>query len=200
MRIQTAHERADDFDRAQRASQGDAEAFGDIYKRTHQFVLGVCYKVIGNLGEAEEVTQDVYIHLLRKLHLFKGESAFTTWLYMVALNESRMYLRRQAKKLECSTNLDVALNITTLGTGNPRKMSVMDHLALTDALIQLPTGYRKVLMLHDLEGFEHSEVAEILGCSIGTSKSQLFKARIKLKKLLNKKCNPKLPSSSLFST
>jgi RNA polymerase sigma-70 factor (ECF subfamily) len=78
------------------------------------------------------------------------------------------------------------------GTENPRKMPVVDKIAIENAIEQLPTGYRNVFVLHDVEGYEHEEVAKILGCSVGTSKSQLHKARLKLRKLLQKKANPRL--------
>jgi RNA polymerase sigma-70 factor (ECF subfamily) len=107
-------------------------------------------------------------------------------------NQVLMHFRQRNVKFEKTTEEGDPPEQTVRGTENPFKMPIVDKIALESAIDQLPTGYKNVFVLHDVEGFEHEEVARILGCSVGTSKSQLHKARLKLRKLLKKKANPRL--------
>ena len=184
--------KATDFELATAAAQGDMAAFEEVYKRHHRRVYSVCLRMLQNTSEAEDLTQDVFIQLYRKIGSFRGDSAFTTWLHRMTVNQVLMHFRKRTVKFEKTTEEGETPDQVVAGTSNPERMSVVDKIALDNAIAQLPEGYKNVFVLHDVEGFEHEEVARILGCSVGTSKSQLHKARLKLQKLLKKKANPRL--------
>lgn len=181
-----------DFDLARRAAAGDMVAFEELYQRHHRRVYSICLRMLQSPSEAEDLTQDVFIQLYRKIGSFRGDSAFTTWLHRMAVNQVLMHFRKKAVKLEKTTEEGETPVQIVSGSDNPRKMQIVDKIALENAIDQLPDGYKKVFVLHDIEGYEHEEVARLLGCSVGTSKSQLHKARLKLRKLLQKKANPRL--------
>ena len=177
---------------AQRASSGDMGAFEELYQRHHRRVYSICLRMLQSPSEAEDLTQDVFIQLYRKIGSFRGDSAFTTWLHRMAVNQVLMHFRKKAVKFEKTTEEGETPVQIVSGSNDPRKMQIVDKIALENAIDQLPDGYKKVFVLHDIEGYEHEEVAKILGCSVGTSKSQLHKARLKLRKLLGRKANPRL--------
>ena len=187
-----SHAKAKDFDLTQAASAGDMGAFEEIYQRHHRRVYSICLRMLQNAHEAEDLTQDVFIQLYRKIGSFRGDSAFTTWLHRMTVNQVLMHFRKRNVKFEKTTEEGETPDQVVAGTANPEKMPIVDKIALENAIDQLPDGYKNVFVLHDVEGFEHEEVARILGCSVGTSKSQLHKARLKLRKLLKKKANPRL--------
>ena len=188
--------KATDFELAQVASKGDMAAFEEIYRRHHRRVYSICLRMLQNASEAEDLTQDVFIQLYRKIGSFRGDSAFTTWLHRMTVNQVLMHFRKRTVKFEKTTEEGETPEQIVSGTANPEKMRIVDKIALDNAIEQLPAGYKNVFLLHDVEGFEHEEVARILGCSVGTSKSQLHKARLKLQKLLKKKANPRLAGLS----
>ncbi len=181
-----------DFELTKRSAKGDMVAFEEVYRRHHRRVYSICLRMLKNTTEAEDLTQDVFIQLHRKIGSFRGDSAFTTWLHRLSVNQVLMHFRKRNVKFEKTTEEGETPVEVVDGTVNPRKMQVVDKIALEDAIEQLPNGYRNVFVLHDVEGYEHEEVARILGCSVGTSKSQLHKARLKLRKLLQKKAPPRL--------
>jgi len=183
---------ATDFELTQAASTGDMGAFEEIYQRHHRRVYSICLRMLQNAYEAEDLTQDVFIQLYRKVGSFRGDSAFTTWLHRMTVNQVLMHFRKRNVKYEKTTEEGDTPDQVVAGTADPDKMPIVDKIALESAIDQLPAGYKNVFVLHDVEGFEHEEVARILGCSVGTSKSQLHKARLKLRKLLKKKANPRL--------
>ncbi len=185
---------ATDFELTQMAAGGDMVAFEEVYQRHHRRVYSICLRMLQNAYEAEDLTQDVFIQLYRKIGSFRGDSAFTTWLHRMTVNQVLMHFRKRNVKYEKVTEEGETPDQVVSGTANPEKMRVVDKIALESAIDQLPDGYKNVFVLHDVEGFEHEEVARILGCSVGTSKSQLHKARLKLRKLLKKKANPRLIS------
>ena len=143
-----------------------------------------------NTAEAEDLAQEVFIQLYRKVGSFRGESAFTTWLHRLTVNQVLMHFRRRGVKVEQVTEDGESPQQVVVGTENPSQMPVVDRIALDKAVSQLPPGYRAVFVLHDVEGHEHEEVARLLGCSVGTSKSQLHKARMKLRQLLRQQNEP----------
>ncbi len=183
---------AKDFELTQAAANGNMMAFEEIYNRHHRRVYSICLRMLQNATEAEDLTQDVFIQLHRKIGSFRGDSAFTTWLHRLTVNQVLMHFRKRNVKFEKTTEEGETPIQIVGGTENPRKMPVVDKIAIENAIGQLPDGYRNVFVLHDVEGYEHEEVARILGCSVGTSKSQLHKARLKLRKLLQKKAPPRL--------
>ena len=184
--------KATDFQLAQAASKGDMVAFEEIYQRHHRRVYSICLRMLQNAYEAEDLTQDVFIQLYRKIGSFRGDSAFTTWLHRLTVNQVLMHFRKRNVKFEKTTEEGETPDQTVPGTADPARMPIVDKIALENAIDQLPAGYKNVFVLHDVEGFEHEEVARILGCSVGTSNSKLHKARLKLRKLLKKKANPRL--------
>src|SRR5256714_862442 len=186
---------ARDFDLTRAAAKGDMNAFEEIYTRHHRRVYSICLRMLQSTSEAEDLTQDVFIQLYRKVGSFRGDSAFTTWLHRMTVNQVLMHFRKRTVKFEKTTEEGETPDQVVSGTANPQKMRIVDKIALDNAIAQLPEGYKNVFVLHDVEGFEHEEVARILGCSVGTSKSQLHKARLKLQKLLKKKANPRLLGS-----
>lgn len=186
-----------DLELARSAAGGDMAAFEELYKRHHRRVYSVCLRMLQNTSEAEDLTQDVFIQLYRKIGSFRGDSAFTTWLHRMTVNQVLMHFRKRTVKFEKTTEEGETPDQIVSGTANPHKMQIVDKIALDNAIEQLPEGYKNVFVLHDVEGFEHEEVARILGCSVGTSKSQLHKARLKLQKLLKKKANPRLVGVSM---
>ncbi|HUA15688.1 MAG TPA: sigma-70 family RNA polymerase sigma factor [Verrucomicrobiae bacterium] len=180
-----------EFNEAQaieRAKHGDAEAFQALYDRHKRRVYSLCLRMTANTAEAEDLTQEAFLQLFRKIATFRGESAFSTWLHRLSVNVVLMHLRRK--------NLPVvSLEETTQASeeDSPKKdfgaddlalAGSLDRLQLQKAVDDLPPGYRTIFVLHDVEGYEHNEIAEIVGCSIGNSKSQLHKARMKLRDLL----------------
>ena len=176
----------------QSAAKGDMKAFEEIYNRHHRRVYSICLRMLQNTAEAEDLTQEVFIQLYRKIGSFRGDSAFTTWLHRLTVNQVLMHFRKRTVKFEKTTEEGETPVQIVPGTENSGKMPIVDKIAFENAIAQLPTGYKNVFVLHDVEGYEHEEVARILGCSVGTSKSQLHKARLKMRKLLQKKSNPRL--------
>jgi RNA polymerase sigma-70 factor (ECF subfamily) len=141
-----------------------------------------------NTADAEDLTQEVFIHLIGNIGSFRGESQFTTWLHRLTVNHVLMHFRRMtARKLDKPEDEDIEADTSTaLRRKHSSSPPLVDRIAVDNALAQLPAGYRTVFVLYDVKGYSHEEVASILGCSVGTSKSQLHKARKKLRRLLNK--------------
>lgn len=172
------------------AQQGDAAAFERIYQLHNRRVYSLCLRMVGNTAEAEDLTQEAFLQLFRKIGTFRGESAFSTWLHRLAVNVVLMRLRKKTggeSSLEEATEPDEE-------SGGPRKdfgapdlglSGSIDRVNLERAVDQLPAGYKAVFVLHDVQGYEHNEIADIMGCSIGNSKSQLHKARMRLRELLH---------------
>ncbi|MBD0372609.1 MAG: RNA polymerase sigma factor [Pyrinomonadaceae bacterium] len=177
---------ATDYELAQSASGGDISAFELLYERHNRRVYSLCLRMTQNASEAEDLAQEVFIQLFRKIGSFRGESAFTTWLHRLTVNQVLMHFRKRGVRMEQTTEDGETPVQVVAGTENPLQMPVVDRIALDKAISQLPPGYRTVFILHDVEGHEHEEIARMLGCSVGTSKSQLHKARMKLRGLLRK--------------
>jgi RNA polymerase sigma-70 factor (ECF subfamily) len=178
--------RSDDYLLAQRVARGDMEAFEELYRLHHRRVYCLCLRMTANASEAEDLTQDVFIHVFRKIGGFRGEATFTTWLHRLTVNQVLMHFRRNKKRrTQSSDDIEAAASEPPSGAEMAGRMPVHDQIALADALAKLSPGYRTVLILHDVEGYEHEEIARQLGCATGTSKSQLHKARMRLRKLLN---------------
>jgi RNA polymerase sigma-70 factor, ECF subfamily len=179
-----------DYELAQSASSGDISAFELLYERHNRRVYSLCLRMTQNASEAEDLAQEVFIQLFRKIGSFRGESAFTTWLHRLTVNQVLMHFRKRGVRMEQTTEDGETPVQVVQGTENPSQMPVVDRIALDKAVSQLPPGYRTVFILHDVEGHEHEEIARMLGCSVGTSKSQLHKARMKLRLLLRQQIQP----------
>lgn len=174
---------------AQLVAEVDVDAFEEIYRRHHKRVYSLCFRMVKNTSAAEDLTQEVFLQLFRKLHTFRGESSFTTWLHRLTVNQVLMHFRKPLVKTEKTTEDGTTPIRIVTGTENPRRMSLIDRIALNEAIDQLSPGYRMVFILHDLEGYEHEQIGKMLGCAVGTSKSQLHKARLRLRQLLTARHN-----------
>lgn len=188
---QDRRQQGTDFNEAEaieKAKQGDAQAFQALYDRHKRRVYSLCLRMTANTAEAEDLTQEAFLQLYRKIGTFRGESAFSTWLHRLSVNVVLMHLRKKSLPV-------VSLEETTqpgeedtpkkdFGAEDLALAGSIDRLHLQKAVDDLPPGYRTIFVLHDVEGYEHNEIAEIVGCSIGNSKSQLHKARMKLRDLL----------------
>ena len=175
-----------DYELAQASAAGDMFAFESLYERHHRRVYSLCLRMIANATEAEDLAQEVFVQLFKKAGSFRGESAFSTWLHRLTVNHVLMHFRKKGVKLEQTTAEGEIGEIQDYLQSASERPRFIDRIALDKAISDLPPGYRTVFVLHDVEGFEHEEVARLLGVSVGTSKSQLHKARMRLRELLNK--------------
>lgn len=178
---------ASDLELARAAAAGDAAAFEKLYEQHNRRVYSLCLRMVGSVPQAEDLTQEVFLQVYRKIGLFRGDSAFTTWLHRLTVNQVLMHFRKRGVKLEHTSEEGDFTDVVETPLQSTRRISIIDRLALEKAIEQLPPGYRTVFTLHDIEGYEHEEVSNMLGISIGTSKSQLHKARMRLRELLLKK-------------
>jgi len=170
------------------AQAGDHRAFAELYALHKRRIYSLCLRMVGNSGEAEDLTQEAFLQLHRKIATFRGDSAFSTWLHRMAVNVVLMRLRKKGLSL---ISLDEAMEPVseerpgrTFGAPDLSLAGAIDRMALERAVADLPAGYRLIFVLHDIEGYEHNEIASMLECSIGNSKSQLHKARLKLRDAL----------------
>jgi len=167
-----------------RAQQGEEEAFAALFEMHKRRVYSLCLRMTGNTAEAEDLTQEAFLQLFRKIGTFRGESAFSTWLHRLAVNVVLMHLRKKGLQQISLDEVDSSQDEPVkrdYGDNDRRLMGSVDRINLTQAIAELPHGYRTVFVLHDIEGYEHNEIAEIMKCSVGNSKSQLHKARMKLR-------------------
>lgn len=171
-----------------KAQAGDHVAFALLYSLHKRRVYSLCLRMVNSVAEAEDLTQEAFLQLHRKIATFRGDSAFSTWLHRLAVNVVLMHLRKKGLAL---TSLDEAMEPTlddgpgkSFGAPDLALTGSIDRLALERAVADLPAGYRLIFVLHDIEGYEHNEIATMLDCSIGNSKSQLHKARLRLREAL----------------
>jgi RNA polymerase sigma-70 factor (ECF subfamily) len=171
-----------------RAQAGDNHAFAQLYTMHKRRIYSLCLRMVGSVAEAEDLTQEAFLQFHRKIATFRGESALSTWLHRLAINVVLMHLRKKGLQV---TSLDEAMEPApdqrpgrSFGAPDLFLSGAIDRLALQRAIDDLPAGYRLIFVLHDIEGYEHNEIATLLDCSIGNSKSQLHKARLKLREAL----------------
>ncbi|MFQ5816545.1 MAG: RNA polymerase sigma factor [Terriglobia bacterium] len=171
-----------------RAQRGDSKAFERLYQLHKGRVYSLCLRMLGNPAAAEDMTQEAFLQLFRKVRTFRGESAFSTWLHRLAVNVVLMHLRKKGLAVipleEATKSGDAESPPREFGAEDRLLTGSIDRVLLERVIQQLPPGYRLVFTLHDIEGYEHNEIAEMLACSIGNSKSQLHKARLRLRDLL----------------
>jgi RNA polymerase sigma-70 factor, ECF subfamily len=171
------------------AQRGDARAFERLYRQYSARVYALCMRMLRNPDEAEDSTQEVFLHVFRKIQGFRGASAFSTWLHRVTVNTVLMRLRgaKLAKSavvenMEDTDNAGMARR--ELGASDLHLEGYVDRVAIENAIKQLPPRCKLMFVLYDIQGYAHSEIAKLLGCSVGNAKSQLHKARVKLRRLL----------------
>jgi RNA polymerase sigma-70 factor (ECF subfamily) len=184
------NEKLRDSEAVRRARDGDATAFEYLYRSHCRRVYAVCLRMVGNTTEAEDLTQETFLLLFRKIHTFRGESAFSTWLHRLLVNIVLMHLRKKslpAVSIEAVPGPDGETASSSIDIATPDLFleGSIDRINLGRCIAQLPVGYRTIFVLHDIQGYEHHEIAEMLGRSEGVSKSQLHRARKRLRELLH---------------
>jgi len=169
------------------ARNGDLNAFAVLYKAHKPRMQAVCLRMTNNIAEAEDLTQDAFIYVFRKISTFRGDSTFSTWIHRVTVNTVLMHFRRKSKRLvslEHPNSQDSDGPKHEYGGVDEKLAACADRLALIKAIEELPPGYRTIFLLHEVQGYEHKEIARRLQCSIGNSKSQLHKAKLRMRELL----------------
>jgi len=162
-----------------RAKAGERDARGALYELHAQRVYTVVRRLVGDDHLAEDLSQEAWVRAFEKLHLFRGESAFGTWIYRLATNVALNRLRRSSKR----ERVEAGAQLPRISKAQDE--AIVSRRVLSQALDKLPPGYRRVLVLHDIEGWTHEEIAKSLNCSAGTSKSQLHKARARMRELIS---------------
>lgn len=173
-----------DLEMARRCLDGDPAAFEAVYRMHAGRLFGLVSRMLGSAPEAEDVLQEIFITAHRKLSGFRGDSSLGTWLYRIAVNHCLDHLRSRGARMASATeslDREDAREPAAVAPVVPTSISRID---LERAIAQLPPGCRAAFVLHDVEGREHREVARMLGISEGTSKSQVHKARMRLRVLL----------------
>jgi len=180
-----------------RAKAGDTDAFTTLYLRHKKRVLAICTRMVHDSFLAEDLMQETFVQLHRKVATFRGESAFTTWLHRMTVNIVLMHLRKRALPVVSLDNLMTDNSDEHFrrgfGASDSKQVGVVNRLTIDHAVAALPPGYRNIFLLHDVHGFEHREIASIEGCSLGNSKSQLHKARRALRDALTARANAGAP-------
>ena len=169
-----------------RAAAGDRGAFERVYRQNANRVFSLCARMVSDRARAEELTQDVFVRAWEKLHLFRGESSFATWLHRLTVNvvlNARKVEGRQRSRYEENDD-DAGMDSLPGVVGMP--LPPGDMLDLEEAITKLPPGARRVFVLHDVEGYKHEEIAEMLGVTSGATKAQLHRARLLLREALNR--------------
>lgn len=170
------------------AQEGDSEAFASLFHAHKARIYSVCLRMTNNTAEAEDLTQDAFLQVFRKIDTFRGDSAFSTWLHRIAVNTVLMHFRkkslRQVSLDEPYSNSEGGKVRRECATRDKQLAGCVDRVALARAINELPHGYKTIFLLHEVEGYEHREIAGMLGCSVGNSKSQLHKAKLRIRELL----------------
>ena len=170
-------------------TRDDARTFEFVYRSYFKFVRNICLRMLRDPIEAEDATQDVFVCVLCKINTFRGESAFSSWLYRLTTNSVLMRFRRNhhvCVPLDEPKDDDTASSID-VGTLDLNLSGLLDRIDIQSAIDVLPKGYKNAFVLHDIHGYDQREIAEMAGNSVGSSKSQLHKARLRLRKLLSAK-------------
>lgn len=170
-----------------RAIRGEESAFTELFEVHKNHVYSLCLRMTANVAEAEDLTQETFMLVFRKLVTFRGKSALSTWIYRVAVNTVLMRLRKKALhpvSLEEKLDQDGLKHNFDLSQHDRHLRGTIDRLALVRAISELPPGYRTVFLLHEVEGYGHEELARLLGCTVGNTKSQLHKARLRIRELM----------------
>ncbi len=171
-----------------RAQGGDQEAFATLFHLHKRWVYSVCLSMTRDAPDAEDLTQEAFLQVFHKVRSFRGDSAFSTWLYRLVVNT--VLMKRRRNKFPPMISLDAAVTSDLpslrqeLGNLDPNLSGAIDRISLHRAIRALPPGYRKIFGLHEVHGYQHREIAELLHCSINTSRSQLHHAKRKMRGLL----------------
>jgi RNA polymerase sigma-70 factor, ECF subfamily len=172
------------------AQQGNAGAFELIYQQHSRRVYALCLRMVRDPIEAQDLVQDVFMRVFRKIQTFRGESAFSTWLHRLAANVVLMHLRRKSPptvSIEAAPDSDNESHSPAIDVGAPDLLleGSIDRVTLERCIERLPPGYRAIFVLHDVQGYQHKEIAQMVGRSVALSKSQVHKARLRLREMLH---------------
>ena len=174
-----------DRELVQRCRRGELGAFEELYKRYGRRLYTVAYRITGSAADAEDLVQDMFLQVFRRLESFRGEAALGTWLHRLAINTCLDFVRsKQGRRQRVTDAADDLDALESPAAGPWRAEAALDRMDLERAIAQLPPSYRRAFLLHDVEGLEHHEIGETLGIAEGTSKSLLFKARMRLRVIL----------------
>jgi RNA polymerase sigma-70 factor (ECF subfamily) len=186
-----------DSELIRRAKQGDSDAFATLFKTHKTRIYSLCLRMTNNSAEAEDLAQDAFLQVFRKLGTFRGDSALSTWLYRIAVNTVLMHFRKKSPNQisldepYTNHNEDAKQVTREYGTKDDRLTGCANRLALTRAISELPQGCRTIFLMHEVDGYEHREIAKLLGCSVGNSKSQLHKAKLRVREFLAAPVEPR---------
>jgi RNA polymerase sigma-70 factor, ECF subfamily len=163
----------------------DTHCFNQIHKQCKPRAYAICLRMTRSIPDAEDLSQDALLQLWRRIDTFRGESKFMTWFQRLTINVVLMHLRKKGLRVisldELAESDGPGESPRSFGKDDPELVAVADRLSIEQAISDLPAGYRLIFVLHDIEGYQHNEIASMLDCSIGNSKSQLHKARLKLR-------------------
>jgi RNA polymerase sigma-70 factor, ECF subfamily len=175
----------------QRAQRGDEEAFAALYQSHKKRVYAVCLKMTRDIADAEDLTQEAFLQVFRSINSFRGDSAFSTWLHRIAVNTVLMKLRRRKSPPLVSLDEPISADSPSMkrdiGQADPSLCGVIDRITLNHAIGELSNGCRRIFHLHEVKGYHHHEIAQLLQCSVGNSKSQLHKAKMRMRDVLHSK-------------
>jgi RNA polymerase sigma-70 factor, ECF subfamily len=172
-----------DSDKTKPLTDADQELFQELYQTHHRRVYSICLRMTQDISLAEDLTHEVFVQLFRTVESFRGESAFTTWLHRLTVNHVLMYFRKNKRRLQSEQITESAEKLARVA-GVSKRSSIVDRILLSEVIAKLPAGYRQALILHDIHGWDHKEIARRNGRTEGTSKSQLHKARVTLRALI----------------
>lgn len=178
---------------ARLAANGNAAAFDEIYSRHRSFVYSIALRMTGNAADAEDLTQESFVSVLRRVGSFRAEASFTTWLYRLVTNQVKMHFRYRSSRPQLQISDGETPEAWSSRGDDPREQ-LIDRLAIEEAMLRLAPGYRSAFIRHDVEGYKHHEAARLSGHTVGTSKSQLHKARASLRTMLSRR-SPALQAS-----
>ena len=184
-----SNEREREAELVRKAQQGDEAAFEQLYEGHKRRVFSLCLRMIGDPSRAEDLSQQAFLQLFRKIGSFRGQAAFSTWLHRLVVNVVLMHLRKKGLDVVPLEETDSSREERPrkeYGSVDRHLAGSVDRITLQRAIDSLPPGYRRIFVLHDVEGFEHNEIAKMTNCSVGNSKSQLHKARLKLRESLRR--------------
>jgi RNA polymerase sigma-70 factor, ECF subfamily len=170
-------------DKTQPLTDADQELFHQLYESHHRRVYSICLRMTQDISDAEDLTHEVFVQLFRTIGSFRGEAAFSTWLHRLTVNHVLMHFRKNKRRLQSEQLTDSLETVARLAVGSKRT-SIVDRILLSEVIAKLPEGYREAIILHEIHGFDHKEIARRKGRTEGTSKSQLYKARVTLRALI----------------
>lgn len=171
------------LDKTKPLTDAEQELFHELYQTHHSRVYSLCLRMTKDISEAEDLTQEVFVQLFRTVGSFRGDSAFTTWLHRLTVNQVLMHFRKHKRRLrseQLTENGEMPVQVAV----SHKRTNIVDRILLAEVIAKLPNGYREAVILHDIHGFEHKEIAKRKGRTEGTSKSQLHKGRVVLRALI----------------